>query len=164
MYDITNVSDTKFWISPFERSLTFVWLNMCISTYIQLAYFYGYFNLLSFESSYFFCDEFSLFFQIHILCSFFSFWKNFQGRFFYKNSSKNHHNYLQYERCLRFYTFIFGTSPNLEKYTCGLSPLEQPTKVREKNCLKERRLGTRFLTNSAFQRECKMEEYGKAAI
>ncbi len=27
--------------------------------------------------------------------------------------------------CLKFYTFIFGTLPNLEKYTCGISPLEQ---------------------------------------
>jgi hypothetical protein len=33
----------------------------------------------------------------------------------------------------------------------------------EKNCLKERRLGTQFLTNSTFQRECKMEEVVKAA-
>jgi hypothetical protein len=33
----------------------------------------------------------------------------------------------------------------------------------EKNCLKERRLGTQFLTNSTFQRECKMEEFVKAA-
>jgi len=69
--------------------------------------------------------------------------------------------------CLRFYTFIFGTLPNLEKYTCELSPLSNITKVRGKICLKglgfRRRLGTQFLTNSTFQKGCKMEEYGKAA-
>jgi hypothetical protein len=87
MYDATNVSDAKFRISPFERSLTFVWLSMCISTYIQLAYFYGYFNLLSFESSYFFWGEFSLFyekyFQKYILCSIFSFRQKFRGTNFF---------------------------------------------------------------------------------
>ncbi len=165
MYDVTNVSDAKLPISPFERSLTFVWLDMCISTYIQLAYIYGYFNLLSFESSYFFCGEFSPFhekyFQIYIMFNF----------FFLKIIRKNHFSFpsknititYNMKGCLRFYTFIFGTLPNLEKYTCELSPLSNITKVRGKICLKERRLGTQFLTNSTFQRGCKMEEYGKAA-
>jgi hypothetical protein len=38
--------------------------------------------------------------------------------------------------CLRFSTFIFWISPNLSKYTYGLSPLEQHQKFeRKNNCL-----------------------------
>ncbi len=34
---------------------------------------------------------------------------------------------------LRFYTFIFWISPNLAKYTYGLSPLEQHHKIEDEN-------------------------------
>jgi hypothetical protein len=117
---------------------------MCISTYIQLAYFYGYFNLLSFESSYFFCGEFSLFyekyFQKYILCLMFLFEKQSKEPIFF-NSSKIITITYNMKGCLTFYTFIFGTSPNLEKYTCGLSPLEQHHKSEGKKLFEGEKIG-----------------------
>jgi hypothetical protein len=48
--------------------------------------------------------------------------------------AKNRHNCRQYEWVLQyFFTFIFLISPNLAKYTCELSSLEQHHKIEEKN-------------------------------
>jgi hypothetical protein len=49
--------------------------------------------------------------------------------------AKNHHNCLQYERCLRFSTFIFWTSPNLTNCSYGWFPPEQHHKIEKKTLL-----------------------------
>jgi hypothetical protein len=55
----------------------------------------------------------------------FFFLKKIPWNQFFFNSSKIITITYNMKGCLRFYTFIFGTLPNLENNTCGLSPLEQ---------------------------------------
>ncbi len=49
-----------------------------------------------------------------------------------KTNDKNRCNYLQYERVLKFSTFIFLILSNLAKYTYGLSSLEHHHKIEKK--------------------------------
>jgi hypothetical protein len=46
-----------------------------------------------------------------------------------KTNDKNRCNYLQYERVLKFSTFIFLILSNLAKYTYGQSPFEKHHKI-----------------------------------